>query len=118
MTQGKPAPAPADTDQTRVRGIDIAWQSPAGTCTFAKLPVVMMWMDSTLAGVMSGVQAMVGTARFGLAMQSEGRKSVAVGLALVKRIVEIHGGRLWVESDGPGQGSTFCFSLPLEGTSE
>jgi two-component system, LuxR family, sensor kinase FixL len=34
-----------------------------------------------------------------------------VGLALVKRIVEQHGGSLWVESEGLGKGSTFCFSL-------
>jgi signal transduction histidine kinase len=38
-----------------------------------------------------------------------------IGLALVKRIVEVHGGSVWVESSGAGHGSTFCFTLPRAG---
>jgi signal transduction histidine kinase len=36
-----------------------------------------------------------------------------IGLTIARHLVEAHGGRLWAISPGPGQGSTFSFTLPL-----
>ena len=36
-----------------------------------------------------------------------------IGLTIARHLVEAHGGQIWVESDGVGQGSIFYFTLPL-----
>src|SRR3989442_7516723 len=60
---------------------------------------------------------------FDMFMQFEGSRDRAqgglgLGLTLVKRLVELHGGTIQAYSDGPGQGSEFVVGLPLASTGE
>jgi PAS domain S-box-containing protein len=44
------------------------------------------------------------------------QSGLGIGLALAKRLIEMHGGRITAHSDGPGQGSRFVMHLPLSTT--
>lgn len=45
-----------------------------------------------------------------------GETSTGLGLSIVKELVEMHGGKVWIESDGKDKGTTFFVSLPTQTT--
>jgi signal transduction histidine kinase len=47
--------------------------------------------------------------------QDQRHEGAGLGLALTRRLVEMHGGRVWAESEGAGKGSTFTVRLPFDG---
>ena len=53
--------------------------------------------------------------KFSRAQSEEQSGDTGLGLAICKGIVEAHGGRIWAESDGPGLGARFTFTLPTVG---
>jgi signal transduction histidine kinase len=47
--------------------------------------------------------------------KAPGKQGTGLGLALTKKLVELHSGRIWAESEGKGNGSTFTVLLPFAG---
>jgi len=82
--------------------IDIGFRNEGGSPVF------------TVADAGIGIDPAYHEKVFGLFDQLDRKaEGTGVGLALARRIVEAHGGRIWVESEGQGRGSTFCFTLPV-----
>ena len=79
-----------------------------------KEPMVRCAVSDTGIGIAPEDQERIFTAFFrsqnGLSRETEG---TGLGLSIARRIVELHGGRIWVES-AVGEGSTFYFTVPVQ----
>lgn len=80
------------TTTIQVCGQNLEWQPTQGIVTCENLPTMMMWIDTTLAGLMAGIQAMVGTDRFCLALQSQGRKSAQADWQVISQFEDFRTG--------------------------
>jgi rsbT co-antagonist protein RsbR len=63
--------------KVEIAGITVEWDVGEGLNLWNGVPALSMWTPSTLAGMMSGLQRMVGTERFNLSLQAGGRESIA-----------------------------------------
>ena len=87
-----------------------------------------MWIESLVDG--DTVRILVGDTGIGISPEDQKaifesfrqvspttkgvREGTGLGLAITRRLLEYHGGKIWVESQ-PGKGSRFYFTLPLGG---
>jgi PAS domain S-box-containing protein len=74
---------------------------------------VLVKIEDTGIGMEAGVLASVFD-MFSQAREASMQGGLGIGLALVKQIVEMHGGSVQAQSDGAGQGSKFLVTLPLK----
>jgi len=71
--------------KVEIAGITVEWDLDEGKNLWAGSPALSMWIGSTVAGMMSSVQRMVGTERFNLSLQSGGRDSIRDDWAVIER---------------------------------
>jgi rsbT co-antagonist protein RsbR len=73
------------TERFRVAGIELEYDLETGIHRWGGNPSLASWIETSLAGLMSGVQRMVGTERFNLALQGGGRDSTEGDWVFIKR---------------------------------
>ncbi len=103
-----------------VRVRQVAGELPASVSTTGPDPANGGWLELTVSDTGIGIRAEDLPRLFGLFVQLEAAatkryEGTGLGLALTKRLVELHGGRIWAESEGEGRGSTFTVLLPFAG---
>jgi PAS domain S-box-containing protein len=100
-----------------VGGVRLTWEVEAGRATALGLPCASMFLDSTLASLLSSVVAMVGPERFSLAMQADGRRSGAADWAVITSRPTFAEGfqALSRVAAAAGWGTLHLLSLDLEG---
>ena len=72
---------------------------------------VIFWVRDTGCGIAEEDQSLIFD-KFRQAQRGMESGGTGLGLSVAKELVELHGGRIWVES-APGEGSTFSFSIPV-----
>ncbi|AKV02300.1 RsbR, positive regulator of sigma-B [Labilithrix luteola] len=65
-----------ENPKIHVNGLDFEWDNERGVFLIAGQPAVCMWIESTMAGFMSGLHKMVGTERFHLAVYGAGEDGI------------------------------------------
>lgn len=74
---------------------------------------LVLQVSDTGMGIPAEEQERIFQPYYQVKRDGEGKKTGSgLGLAITKSLVELHGGKIWVESE-LGKGSTFAFSLPL-----
>ena len=81
------------------------------------------WLELAISDTGAGIRSVDLSRLFTEFTQLETTKAqrhegAGLGLALTKRLVELHGGRVWAASEGEGRGSTFTVRLPLVGVAQ
>jgi PAS domain S-box-containing protein len=74
------------------------------------------WTIFSIADNGIGIEQEYSDQIFGLFKRLHSRERYpgsGIGLAICQRIIEHYGGRIWLEKSIPGQGSTFCFAIPV-----
>jgi rsbT co-antagonist protein RsbR len=75
--------AKRDEPSITIQGVTFTWLPQQGLFQVFGMPAISMWVESTIAGLMQGMQRMVGTERFNLAMQGGGRDSIGGDWAVI-----------------------------------
>ncbi len=75
-----------------VRSVPILWDTDRGSFTFLGMEGLALGLDSTLAALLSNIQAMVGPERFALCLQGESRKGVKADIAFLEQFPDFQTG--------------------------